>query len=413
MKLLCIPCGDEPDHFFHALTAALGPAVELVTFEPPGPGDRDDDRPYQRFADAVDVVVDRVPRQVGDAPYAVYGCGRGGLIGYEAARRLVAAGYRSPQHMFVSAGTRPQGVGGQDRNAGEHTRPDLTFLAALSGAVCVPEEFLGFRDARSRADPRIRQDQEGYGRYRDAGRSLPLGCPVTVFTGDEEAGAPERDADLWAGLTSGPVTCLPVPGGPHAARDGRVAGIGERMRSVLLGDGPAAPATAVTAETFREAMTHLAAPVTVVTAVGDDGKPRAFTASAVCSLSADPPLLLVCMNRTGSTHDVFAEAGHFLVNVLTDEQSDVASAFARHERTEAEAGLVSLERGVPGVPDASARFLCAREQVMPGGDHSILVGRLETVTLTGAPPLIHYRRGWHRPSSVSTRRSPDPRSQLV
>ncbi|WP_251829960.1 flavin reductase [Streptomyces sp. ATCC 21386] len=412
MKLCCIPCGDEPDHSLSFLTAALGPEVEIVTIEPGGPGDREDDRSYRKFTEAVDIVVDRLRRQVGDAPYAVYGCGRGGLIGYEAARRLVGAGHRSPRHMFVFAGARPPGRCGQDASTGERTRPDLTFLSALVGAVCVPEEFLEFDDDRSCAGPRTRGDREWSGRYGEADRALPLGCPVTMFTGDEEAGDAERDAELWARLTMGPVTRLKVSGGPHTG-DGRAVGIAERMRSVLLGDGPAAPVTAVTAEVFREAMSHLASPVTVVTATGDDGKPRAFTASAVCSLSAEPPLLLVCMNRTGSTHDVFAAAGRFLINVLTDEQADVAIAFARHERAAAEAGLVPLEGGVPGVPGASARFLCAREHVLPGGDHNILVGRLETVSLTGAPPLIHYRRGWHRPSSASADRSPDPRSQLV
>ncbi|MFI6729043.1 flavin reductase [Streptomyces sp. R-74717] len=412
MKLLCIPCGDQPAHPFPAMTATLGPGVEVVTIEPDGPGDRGQDRPYQRFAEAVDDLAARIPRQVGDAPYAVYGCGTGGLIGYEAARRLVAAGHRSPRHMFVS-GTLPHGRRGENGRTGEHTRPDLTFLAALTGAVCVPREFLELNDARSYADARIRRDQEWHSWYREAGRVPRLDCPVTVFTGDEEADAPERDAGLWAELTSGPVTRLPVVGGPHAAGDGRAAGVAERMRSVLLGDGPAPPGTAVTAEVFREAMSHLASPVTVVTAMEDNGKPRAFTASAVCSLSADPPLLLVCMNRTGSTHDVFAAAGHFLVNVLTDEQADVATAFARHDRAEAEAGLVPLEGGLPGVPGASARFLCSREQVLPGGDHSILVGRLEKVTLTAAPPLIHYCRGWHRPSPVPTRPSPDPQSRLV
>jgi flavin reductase ActVB len=397
MKLLCIPCGDAPASSLRSLATALGPAVEVVTIEPAGPGDRDHDRPYEMSDEAVDDVAARIARHLDGASYAVHGCCTGALIGYEAVRRLVTGGHPSPRHLFVSAGTRSRGHRGQDGNAGEHTRHDLMFLAALG----------------------IGPDRERYSRYREAGRAPLLGCPVTVFTGDGAAGDPEPDAGLWAGLTSGPVTGLLVTGGPHAPTDSGAVGIAERMRTVLLGDDDAPSASsamsapAVTAEVFREAMAHLASPVTVVTAMGDNGEPRGFTASAVCSLSADPPLLLVCMNRTGSTHDVFATACHFLVNVLTDEQTDVATAFARHGRAEAEAGLVPLERGVPGVPGASARFLCAREQLLPGGDHSILVGRLENVTLTGDSPLIHYRRDWHRPSALPTHRTPDAHGQLV
>lgn len=160
-------------------------------------------------------------------------------------------------------------------------------------------------------------------------------------------------------------------------------------------------------------MARLAAPVTVITTWDTEGRPRAFTASAVCSLSEEPPLLLVCVNNSSRTHDLFTTADRFLVNVLDHEQADVARAFARHDRAAAEAALVPLELGLPGLVDASARYACTRRQVLPGGDHSILTGRLESVTLSGHPPLIHYERGWHRPTAVPADRSPDLPSQLV
>lgn len=160
----------------------------------------------------------------------------------------------------------------------------------------------------------------------------------------------------------------------------------------------------LTPELFRDAMARLAAPVTVVTTWDTDGRARAFTASAVCSLSADPPLLLVCVNRSARTHEVFTRAGRFLVNVLSHEQAGAAQDFARRDRAASEATLAPLELGLPGLPDASARFACTSRQVLPGGDHSILTGRLEAVTLTDAPPLIHFRRDWHRPTVVSADR---------
>jgi flavin reductase (DIM6/NTAB) family NADH-FMN oxidoreductase RutF len=254
-----------------------------------------------------------------------------------------------------------------------------------------------------------------YGQYRHSGAEPGLACPVTVVTGADDPVTSPHDVDLWGELTTGPVTHLELPGAGHFFLDSHTEPVVDRIRSALLDvergdDGVVEP---LPSEVFRDAMARLAAPVTVVTTVDRDGRPRAFTASAVCSLSADPPLLLVCVNRTGSAHDVFATADRFLVNVLDHEQASTARDFARRDRTDAEAALVPLELGLPGLADASARFACTRRQVLPGGDHSILVGRLERVALSDAPPLIHFRRDWHRPTAVPADSSPGQRSDLV
>jgi flavin reductase (DIM6/NTAB) family NADH-FMN oxidoreductase RutF len=367
MKLLYVPCEDAAaDPTCRSVLDALGPGVEVIEAVPAG-------APRAEPGAALDDLVERTVRQLDGAPYAVYGCGTGGRTGYAWALALVTAGHRHPAHLFASA---DPGRCDPDDGAG-------------------PTGFEEHHDGRRTRSPR-------------------LGCPVTVVPGDGVPGAEEGDRTVsWSELVAGPVTPLRPVGAEGASREVRVRSIADRMRTVLLAEAGPPSAATVTGDSFREAMAQVAAPVTVVTTRSADGRPRAFTASAVCSLSADPPLLLVCVNRSGSAHEVFTTADRFLVNVLSHEQAHVARAFARHERAEAEAGLVPLEGGVPGLREVSARFLCTRQDVLPGGDHSILVGRLTGVTLSGATPLLHYQRTWHRPVELSADLPVDRRSALV
>ncbi|WP_235460975.1 cytochrome P450, partial [Streptomyces olivochromogenes] len=383
VKLFLVPFAGGSARAFQPLLDELGPEIDAVPIEPPGRDGRHHEEPYGTFTEAVEDIAGLVADRAGDGPYAVYGYSLGGLFGYEAVRRLVARGHRPPRHLFVSASRPPQRPYGRDGRAAIHAYPDLAFLGALAATGGVPEEFLEHADAVSFFTTRIRQDYELYAQYRHTGSHPRLSCPLTVVTGAEDPVTSQGDLDLWADVTDGPVTHLDLADAGHFFLDSHAKTLAARIHAVLLDDPAAgAPHAPMTPELFREAMAHLAAPVTVVTTRDADGRPRAFTASAVCSLSADPPLLLVCVNRAGSAYDVFASADRFLVNVLGDEQAEVARAFARHDRAAAEATLVPLELGLPGLPGAAARFACTRRQVLPGGDHSILTGRLETVALS-------------------------------
>src|SRR5512141_1144415 len=87
-------------------------------------------------------------------------------------------------------------------------------------------------------------------------------------------------------------------------------------------------ARSLTPEEFREVISHFASGVTVVTAV-HDGRAFGTTASAVTSLSLEPPMLLICMNRQSETGRAVAAAGHFAVNILGADQIELAKTFAR------------------------------------------------------------------------------------
>src|SRR5436305_10667794 len=128
----------------------------------------------------------------------------------------------------------------------------------------------------------------------------------------------------------------------------------------------------VSAHEFTRAMARVPGPVIVATTIEPSGTPRGFTASSFSSLSLDPPLVLVCLDKNASTHKAFVTADHFMVNILSAQQADVARRFATSGVDRFEAGdMQPCELGLPGLPDAAARVACSLHEVLDGGDHSI------------------------------------------
>ncbi|WP_424187321.1 flavin reductase family protein [Actinokineospora sp. G85] len=150
---------------------------------------------------------------------------------------------------------------------------------------------------------------------------------------------------------------------------------------------------------FTSAMAAVAAPVTVVTTMDPQGRRRGFTASSFCSLSLDPPLVLVCLAKSSSSHPAFAAADHFIVNVLADRHADLALRFAVPGADKFAGGeMVPCERGLPGLSDAAVRLSCAVHAFLDGGDHTILVGQVEGVDRTETTPLLYHKRTFTRPA---------------
>lgn len=160
---------------------------------------------------------------------------------------------------------------------------------------------------------------------------------------------------------------------------------------------------AVAPADFTRAMALVPSPVTVVTTTDPAGMDWGFTASSFSSLSLDPPLVLVCPAKTARCHAAFLTSGRFLVNVLSAEQAAVARHFARSDRDKfarfATTELAPCELGLPGLADATARLACTTHEVLDGGDHSILVGRVQAVYEGKQHPLVYVNRGFTRPAS--------------
>jgi flavin reductase ActVB len=147
---------------------------------------------------------------------------------------------------------------------------------------------------------------------------------------------------------------------------------------------------------FRDAMSKFPSGVTVVTTVDSDGKRWGFTASSFCSLSMDPRLVLTCLATTAQCHDAFARARHWAIHIIHSDQTDVAGRFA--SRGADKFGDVEWEtngRGVPLLPDAAVTLECEAENVYPGGDHIILVGRVTRTVIGEKTPTVYFQRGFH------------------
>jgi flavin reductase (DIM6/NTAB) family NADH-FMN oxidoreductase RutF len=151
----------------------------------------------------------------------------------------------------------------------------------------------------------------------------------------------------------------------------------------------------VAAAEFRDAMGHFATGVTIVTSVGPDGEPVGTTANAVTSLSLDPPLILVCFDRSSVTFEAICSHGAFAVNVLAAPQQHLSVNFARR-------GLAAVwdevrhrrgRTGSPRLDGVLASLECTVEHRIAGGDHEIVVGRVQDVETGPADgvPLLFWR----------------------
>jgi flavin reductase (DIM6/NTAB) family NADH-FMN oxidoreductase RutF len=133
--------------------------------------------------------------------------------------------------------------------------------------------------------------------------------------------------------------------------------------------------------------------VAVVAARGTGDAPVGLTVNSLTSLSLDPPLLLVCTDREASCHDHLIEAGSFGVSILGSDQISVARRFAE-DPSEVRFDGVAWRRGATGDPvveGCTAWISCTLECVHPGGDHSILVGRVVASGVGEGEALTFYR----------------------
>jgi flavin reductase (DIM6/NTAB) family NADH-FMN oxidoreductase RutF len=148
------------------------------------------------------------------------------------------------------------------------------------------------------------------------------------------------------------------------------------------------------AQHFLAGMRKVAGAVCVITTVGQQGERRGLTATAVCSLSAAPPSLIVCVNQKTWVAQLVANAGVFAVNVLSNFQEDVARAFAAQTDLTAEDrfSVGSWETRITGAPvatDALASFECKLEREIAHTTHTILIGQVVGTNLGDGHSLVY------------------------
>jgi flavin reductase (DIM6/NTAB) family NADH-FMN oxidoreductase RutF len=152
---------------------------------------------------------------------------------------------------------------------------------------------------------------------------------------------------------------------------------------------------AIDVEGFRAAMAELASGVTVVT-VQADGEDHGFTATSVTSVSVVPMLVLVCVTREQRGHALIERAGHFAVNVLESSQTELGIRFASALVDDRFAGLAvsRAHTGAALLEGCLAWLECVVRHVLPGGDHSIIVGEVLSAEARPGAPLVYHRRQW-------------------
>jgi len=147
---------------------------------------------------------------------------------------------------------------------------------------------------------------------------------------------------------------------------------------------------------FREAMASFPSGVTIVTTTAEDGTPWGFTATAFCSVSADPPLVLVCLARTAQCHPAFERARSWAIHVIHPGHTELATRFATRGADKFGGGeFVTNPSGLPVLPGVPVLLECSEYARYDGGDHTILVGRVRDVELGAEPPALYFRRGFH------------------
>jgi flavin reductase (DIM6/NTAB) family NADH-FMN oxidoreductase RutF len=158
-------------------------------------------------------------------------------------------------------------------------------------------------------------------------------------------------------------------------------------------DGPG-----VDAQAFKLAMRQLTSPVGVITA--RHGKVRnGLTATAICSVSVEPPTMVVCVNRNASAETLIAESGAFAVNMLAEEQHGIARLFSTAKLAAdlrfSEGKWREMVTGAPVLEGAVASFDCRVEDCVQSGSHNLYIGRVVAVTSIDQDVLL-YRDGMFR-----------------
>ncbi len=160
----------------------------------------------------------------------------------------------------------------------------------------------------------------------------------------------------------------------------------------MLATDSAAPVLA-TPDDFKRGMRQLAAGVNVIT-VANAGVREGLTATAVCSISAEPPQLLVCVNSTAGAHGPIHRAGSFCLNVLAHDQEAIARRFAGMDGADREdrfsIGRWSmLSTGAPALDGALANFDCIVVREIEAATHTVFIGRVLGVRTNEGTPLIY------------------------
>ncbi|MGR8979948.1 MAG: flavin reductase family protein [Gammaproteobacteria bacterium] len=157
---------------------------------------------------------------------------------------------------------------------------------------------------------------------------------------------------------------------------------------------------AISGADFKKALQHWGSGVAVVATQSEKFGAQGMTVTAFCSLSVNPPQILVCINESADTGEGIKESGHFSVNVLKSDQDNISNQFAggssqqqRFENTTWEAG----NSGMPILSESLMSLVCKVVDIIPSsGTHNIIIGEVEDTVCRDGEPLLYYRSAYHK-----------------
>lgn len=157
----------------------------------------------------------------------------------------------------------------------------------------------------------------------------------------------------------------------------------------------------ISKEDFRTTLSRFASGITIVTSADKEKRFHGMTVSAFCSVSLDPPLVLVSISKDTGSHYSIAESKKFVVNILSEDQEHLSELFAaplhdKFERVE----FSESPHGLPMITGALANMECDLRHSYDGGDHTIYVGEIENAIVVDGDPLVHFRGGYRSLKSL-------------
>jgi flavin reductase (DIM6/NTAB) family NADH-FMN oxidoreductase RutF len=146
-------------------------------------------------------------------------------------------------------------------------------------------------------------------------------------------------------------------------------------------------------EELVTALAGVCTPVSVVTSHHQD-RPHGTTVSAFCSLSLEPPMVLISLDRGSDLLAMVSESGRFGINVLSHDQHELARGFARKGTDKFEGVDWDLHLGLPRLAGAATWLACQLERLLEGGDHLVAYGLVEHAESAPGDPLLYRNRAF-------------------
>jgi flavin reductase (DIM6/NTAB) family NADH-FMN oxidoreductase RutF len=153
----------------------------------------------------------------------------------------------------------------------------------------------------------------------------------------------------------------------------------------------------ISKDEFRRALSRFASGVTVITTKDASGHLHGITVSAFCSVSLEPPLILICIDKHTGSHHAFEENEFFAVNILREDQQHYSDHFASHLSDKFDGiEFYKNANGIPVLKSVLVNLECRRVNAHDNGDHTIFVGQIERATVNDGEPLVYWHGNYRK-----------------